>query len=82
MATAPAPVAATGGGGLIQIGIFSVEANARRAADTLAKAGVSAAIRKEESQGKAFWSVTARGDAAALANIKQAGFKDAYFLKG
>ncbi len=86
-ATAPAqvvtaPVAAAGSGGLIQIGIFSVEANAKRAADTLSKAGVSASIRKEESQGKPFWSVTARGDAGALATIKQAGFKDAYFLKG
>ena len=80
--TAPAPVAAAGSGGLIQIGIFSVEANAKRAADTLSKAGVSASIRKEESQGKPFWSVTARGDAGALATIKQAGFKDAYFLKG
>ena len=77
----PAP-AVSGTGGQIQIGIFSVEANAKRAADTLAKAGVTANIRKEESQGKAFWSVTARGDAGALAKIKQAGFKDAYFLKG
>ena len=77
--TAAAPGA---GEGLIQIGIFSVEANAKRAADTLAKAGVTASIRKEESQGKSFWSVTARGDAATVAKIKQAGFKDAYFLKG
>ena len=76
------PVAKPGGGGLIQIGIFSVEANAKRAADTLAKAGITAAVRKEESQGKPFWSVTARGDAGAMAQIKQAGFKDAYFLKG
>ena len=80
--SAPAAVAASGSGGLIQIGIFSVEANAKRAADTLSKAGVAATIRKEESQGKPFWSVTARGDAGALANIKKAGFKDAYFLKG
>lgn len=78
-ATAPA---AAGTGGLIQIGIFSVEANAKRAADTLTKAGIAATMRKEESQGKPFWSVTARGDAGVLAKIKQAGFKDAYFLKG
>ncbi len=82
VAKAAAPVAASGAGGLIQIGIFSVEANAKRASDTLAKAGVTASVRKEESQGKAFWSVTTRGDAGALAKIKQAGFKDAYFLKG
>ena len=76
-----APVAA-GAGRFIQIGIFSVEANAQRAADTLGKAGISASIRKEESQGKPFWSLTARGDAGVLGKIKQAGFKDAYFLKG
>jgi hypothetical protein len=70
------------GGGFIQIGIFSVETNAQRAADTLGKAGITANIRKEESQGKPFWSVTARGDAGVLGKIKQAGFKDAYFLKG
>lgn len=77
----PAPAAAPAGGGLIQIGIFSVEANARRAADALAKAGVTADIRAETNQGKPFWSVTARGDAAVLAKIKSAGFKDAYLLK-
>lgn len=77
----PAP-AATGTGKLIQIGIFSQEANAKRAVDTLKKAGIAADIRSESSQGKPFWSVTARGDAATLGKIKEAGFKDAYFLKG
>jgi len=80
-ATPKAP-AASGKGGLIQIGIFSVEANAKRAADTLKAAGIAADIRSETAQGKSFWSVTTRGDKAALAKIKQAGFKDAYFLKG
>ena len=74
---APAPASK----GLIQIGIFSVEANAKRAADTLAKAGVKASVRSETSQGKAFWSVTAAGGADALAKAKAAGFKDAYVLK-
>jgi hypothetical protein len=87
IATAPVAPAAkaavtSGAGGFIQIGIFSVEANAQRAADTLGKAGITAIVRKEESQGKPFWSVTARGDAGVLGKIKQAGFKDAYFLKG
>jgi len=76
---APAPAAT--GGSLIQIGIFSVEANAKRAVDTLTGAGVAADIRREESQGKAFWSVTARGDAATLTKVKAAGFADAYLLK-
>ena len=80
-AAKPAAPAKPASGGLIQIGIFSVEANAKRAADTLTKAGVAATVRKEESQGKAFWSVTASGDGSALAKIKSAGFKDAYILK-
>lgn len=79
-ATPPAPPA-QGKGGLIQIGIFSVEANAKRAADTLAKAGVTATVRAEKSQGKDFWSVTATGGADVMAKIKSAGFADAYFLK-
>ena len=77
----PAPAAAPGKGGLIQIGFFSVEANAKRAVDQLAKAGVTAQLREEKTQGKSSWSVTARGDAAALAKAKSAGFADAYLLK-
>lgn len=68
------------GGKSIQIGIFSVEDNANRAVATLAKAGITATIRKETSLGKALWSVIATGDKAALAKIRQAGFADAYFL--
>ena len=79
---APKPVVASGKGELIQIGIFSVEANAKRTADQLKAAGIAADIRAETAQGKSFWSVTTRGDKALMAKIKQAGFKDAYFLKG
>ncbi len=78
---ATAAPASGGGGGLIQIGIFSVEANAKRAADTLGKAGLSASIREEKLQGKPFWSVTASGGADALSKAKAAGFTDAYILK-
>ncbi len=78
-ATEAAPAAS--GGKLIQIGIFSVEENANRAVAQLAKAGVAASVTKETSQGKSFWSVTARGDKSALSAIKKAGFADAYFLK-
>lgn len=81
-ATAPAKAAAPAAkAGLIQIGIFSVEANAKRAVDTLAKAGITASVRAEKSQGKAFWSVTASGGSEALAKVKAAGFADAYMLK-
>ncbi len=84
-AAAPAAAkAATGSGGTVQIGIFSVEANAKRAADTLTKGGVTSAVKAGSTQGKAFWAVTASGGgdkAALLAKIKGLGFKDAYFLK-
>jgi cell division septation protein DedD len=81
-AAAPKAPVASGKGGLIQIGIFSVEANAKRAAGQLKAAGIAADIRSESAQGKSFWSLTARGDKALMGKIKQAGFKDAYFLKG
>lgn len=80
-APAPAPAAAPAAGGVIQIGIFSVQANAQRAVDTLGKAGLQATVREEKSQGKTFWSVTARGGAEALSKAKAAGFADAYVLK-
>lgn len=80
---APAPAAAAGGAHVLQIGIFSVEANANRAAEMLRKAGLAASVRKGETQGKAHWSVTASGSdrAALLASAKSLGFTDAYFLK-
>ncbi len=77
-----APVAAQGGAHVIQIGIFSVEANAKRAADTLTKAGVAASVKPGQTQGKAFWSVTVSGGgdkAALLKKVKGLGFNDAYF---
>lgn len=76
-----APAPAAGKGRPIQIGFFSVEANAKRAKDTLAKAGISAEVRKESAKGKDYWTVFARGDAATLKKIKAAGFADAYMLK-
>ena len=86
-ATAPKPPAppaaapAAAKGGMIQIGIFSVEANAKRAADTLGKAGIPATVRAESAKGKPFWSVTATGGTDTLGKIKAAGFADAYMLK-
>ena len=87
--TAAAPVApapAQGSASFIQLGIFSVEANATRAADTVTKAGAAAAVRKDESKGKTYWSVIV-GPAASAADrdalmkkIKGLGFADAYFV--
>ena len=86
---AAAPVAsasAQGSASFIQLGIFSVEANATRAADTVTKAGAAAAVRKDESKGKTYWSVIV-GPAASAADrdalmkkIKGLGFADAYFV--
>jgi hypothetical protein len=84
VAVAEAPAAAAAGGDVrIQVGIFSVEANATRASDALKAAGVATTIRKEASQGKEFWSVIATGsgdNAAFLEKVKGAGFADAYLL--
>ncbi|WP_415233959.1 SPOR domain-containing protein, partial [Pseudorhodobacter sp.] len=82
LAAKPAAVA---GKDLIQIGIFSVEANANRAAGTLTKAGIPATVFKDSSQGKAFWRVTAgpapaNARSATLTKVKGLGFTDAYFL--
>jgi rare lipoprotein A len=79
-AAAAAPAAS--GGARIQIGIFSVEANANRTVDALAKAGITGSVRKGETQGKSFWMVTTKGDKATLAKVKAAGFADAFILKG
>lgn len=75
-----APVSATAGRS-IQIGIFSVEANATRASETLKAAGLAATVSREQSQGRALWSVMSRGDAAVLAQVKGLGFPDAYFAQ-
>ncbi len=81
-ATPAAPVINTASGPYIQIGIFSVEDNAKRAVAKLNAAGVAAQMRTESSNGKTYWSVGARGDGGALAKVKAAGFKDAYVVKG
>lgn len=75
------PTAQAATGGLILIGTFSVEANAKSASDKLAKSGITTTITKQSVNGKDAWSVTARGDAALLAKIKGTGFKDAIVLK-
>jgi cell division septation protein DedD len=80
-----APAVAGTARSYIQIGLFSVEANAKRSAATLEGSGTQANILREESQGKTFWRVTAgpvdgASRAALLAKIKGLGFSDAYFV--
>lgn len=68
----------------IQIGIFSVEANARRTADQMRSAGLIPTVLAQESAGKPFWRVIV-GPASSSAErrqllntIKGVGFSDAY----
>lgn len=89
-ATTPAPeTAAPAAAGAmsrsyVQIGIFSVEANAKKAAKQMEKAGMAAAVKPDTSQGKTFWRVIV-GPAATLAErdafaakVKGLGYPDAY----
>ncbi|MGH1355773.1 MAG: SPOR domain-containing protein [Thalassovita sp.] len=72
----------------VQIGIFSVEANAKSAAKTMKSVGLKAAVKKQTSKGKTFWRVivgpakTAAERTSNLKKIKAKGFGDAYAVKG
>ncbi|MCZ8332624.1 MAG: SPOR domain-containing protein [Rhodobacteraceae bacterium] len=84
VAAAPAAPAPAEGSTAVQIGIFSQETNANRAVQTLQKAGLTATSRKETTQGKTWWSVTATGTGgrdAVLAKVKDLGFTDAYVIR-
>ena len=68
----------------VQIGIFSVEANAERAAKQMRGAGMLPTVKRSEINGKPFWRVVV-GPApskseldALLKKIKGEGFSDAY----
>lgn len=76
-----APAVASGPVRPIQVASFSKEDNAKRAAEALAKIGVTATPQKSEKGGKAVWGVIVQGDEATLKKIKDAGFADAFFLK-
>ncbi len=68
----------------LQIGIFSVEANAEKAAKQMRGAGMTATVKADQSSGKSFWRVivgpaateAARG--ALAAKVKGLGYPDAY----
>lgn len=70
----------------VQIGIFSVEANAERSADALRSAGVVPTVYAQESSGTDFWRVvvgpatTSDDREAILAKVKAMGYADAYFV--
>jgi cell division protein FtsN len=68
----------------LQVGIFSVEANAERAAAQMRSAGMVPTVRRGETGGKPFWRVivgpasTSSERRALLDKIKGEGFTDAY----
>lgn len=86
-AATPAPAgttAATLKRAYVQIGIFSVEANAKRAAEQMKSAGMTATVKGDQSQDKTYWRVIV-GPAASVAErdalasrVKGIGYPDAY----
>lgn len=70
----------------IQIGIFSVKANATNTAESLRRAGMVPTIKEGKMNGKNFWRVvvgpasSSADRAAILKKIKGLGFTDAYYV--
>ena len=83
-AAAPAPQPSSLSKPYLQIGIFSVKANAENTAAQMNRAGLKATIKPGESNGKAFWRVvvgpaqSSSDRAAMLKKVKATGFSDAY----
>lgn len=70
----------------IQIGIFSVAANANGTADRMRATGIVPTVLEQTSQGRTFWRVIV-GPASSeaeraelLRQVKAQGFEDAYFV--
>lgn len=72
----------------VQIGIFSVQQNAERAAAEMRAAGLEAALRKSDISGKVYWRVlvgpatTEAVRAKNLTKVKTLGYSDSYAVKG
>ncbi|MFD0980992.1 SPOR domain-containing protein [Tropicimonas aquimaris] len=72
----------------VQIGIFSVEANANSTAEAMRQNGVVPKVYEQESSGKTFWRVvvgpaTSTSDRSSLLKkVKALGFADAYPVNG
>jgi rare lipoprotein A len=89
---AAAATAAPSAGGpdrpYVQIGIFSVEANANDTAAALRAQGIVPEVRRTQSGERVYWRVLAgpatnRADLdALLSQVKGLGFADAYFVRG
>ena len=83
-ARASAPASSDVKNPFIQVGLFSVEANAASAASNLRQAGIVPSVLQGERDGKTFWRIvvgpvnTADDQAAVLARVKRLGFSDAF----
>ncbi|MDR9486036.1 MULTISPECIES: SPOR domain-containing protein [Sediminimonas] len=81
---APKPQTSSLNKPFIQIGIFSVEDNARRTAERMRSAGMIPTVKKQSASGKPFWRVivgpaaTSKERRALLEAIRKEGFGDAY----
>lgn len=69
-------------GSQARIGIFSVEANADAAVQTIEAAGIGAVVSTEESGGRPVWRVVAGplSDASQITQLRTMGFVDAFIL--
>lgn len=82
----PKPITSSLDKPYVQIGIFSVEANATRTADQMRNAGMIPTVFQEDMSGKTFWRVvvgpaqTKSERSALLSEIKATGFSDAYVV--
>ena len=86
-ATVPAPASTSSlEKPFIQIGIFSVEANANRTNDLLRNDGLLGTVLAQSSNGRPFWRVivgpapSEADRAEVLRKVKALGFTDAYFV--
>jgi len=84
---APKPKASSLARPFVQLGIFSVEANAKRTAKQMSSAGLDAQIKRGKTNGKTFWRVVvgpAQSKSALnslLKKVKSEGFSDAYAVR-
>ncbi|WP_299283315.1 SPOR domain-containing protein [uncultured Tateyamaria sp.] len=87
VAAATRPAASSLDRPFIQIGIFSVQANAERTAKQMRSAGVIPTVKTFDRDGKPFWRVvvgpaaTKSERAQLLTKIKGEGFTDAYAVR-
>lgn len=84
---AKAPAESTTPGHYVQLGLFGVEANARQAAEALARSDTPGELRKQVSGRKTYWSVvagpvkTSAEQELLLKKIRGLGYADAYAVR-